>query len=155
MITRVVKSDLGNMIIDGDGRAIHSIGFTEYATNWNALTPPEKDAEKFMQWCDQIAKFNFDEVVFELKAKTQFTKDVWEAIMHIPSGTTVSYKDLAIKMGKPNAVRAVASACAKNNLALLIPCHRVIRSDGELGLYRWGADLKRRILESEKQNAKP
>jgi AraC family transcriptional regulator of adaptative response/methylated-DNA-[protein]-cysteine methyltransferase len=75
---------------------------------------------------------------------------VWRALSEIPPGTTASYADIAIRLGTPNAVRAVAGACAANALAVAIPCHRVVRSDGGLSGYRWGIDRKRQLLEREK-----
>lgn len=80
---------------------------------------------------------------------TPFQIQVWKALIKIQPGTTKTYADIAKMIGKPRAVRAVASAIAKNNIAILIPCHRVIRSDGALGEYRWGKELKRKLLQSE------
>ncbi|MBT9583991.1 bifunctional DNA-binding transcriptional regulator/O6-methylguanine-DNA methyltransferase Ada [bacterium] len=82
---------------------------------------------------------------------TVFQKRVWQALCSIPAGTTVSYTQLAQKIGLPKAVRAVASACAANPLAVAIPCHRVVRSDGGLSGYRWGVERKRDLLEREAQ----
>lgn len=81
---------------------------------------------------------------------TAFQKQVWQALLEIPMGTTVSYSDLAHKIGKPKAIRAVASACAANKIAVLIPCHRVVRHDGSLSGYRWGLARKAALLEHEK-----
>jgi AraC family transcriptional regulator of adaptative response/methylated-DNA-[protein]-cysteine methyltransferase len=80
---------------------------------------------------------------------TAFQRRVWMALREIPSGSIVSYADLAKKIGKPSAVRAVANACAANKIAAVIPCHRVVRSDGGLGGYRWGIERKRKLLERE------
>lgn len=80
---------------------------------------------------------------------TAFQKRVWQALRDIPFGMTVSYTDIAEQIGEPNAVRAVASACAANKLAVAIPCHRVVRRDGELSGYRWGIDRKRELLKWE------
>jgi AraC family transcriptional regulator of adaptative response/methylated-DNA-[protein]-cysteine methyltransferase len=74
---------------------------------------------------------------------------VWEALRSIPRGETRTYSQIAELIGQPQAVRAVAQACASNPLALLIPCHRVVRADGGLGGYRWGVDLKRALLDAE------
>ena len=82
---------------------------------------------------------------------TAFQRQVWMALRDVPSGTTVSYADIADRIGRPKAARAVAQACASNKLAVAIPCHRVVRSDGELGGYRWGIGKKRMILEREKE----
>lgn len=81
---------------------------------------------------------------------TPFQRRVWEVLRHIPAGTTLTYSEVAERTGAPGSSRAVAGACAANKLALLIPCHRVIRSDGSLSGYRWGAERKAMLLEREK-----
>lgn len=80
---------------------------------------------------------------------TAFQQRVWQALCRIPAGQTASYTDIARAIGSPQAVRAVASACAANALAVAIPCHRVVRSDGGLSGYRWGVERKRALLAME------
>ncbi|MCG6876076.1 MAG: bifunctional DNA-binding transcriptional regulator/O6-methylguanine-DNA methyltransferase Ada [Betaproteobacteria bacterium] len=80
---------------------------------------------------------------------TAFQQRVWRALRKIPSGATVSYAELAKRIGAPKSVRAVAQACAANALAVAIPCHRVVRSDGGLSGYRWGVERKRALLDRE------
>ncbi|MBM0741293.1 bifunctional DNA-binding transcriptional regulator/O6-methylguanine-DNA methyltransferase Ada [Phormidium sp. CLA17] len=80
---------------------------------------------------------------------TAFQQRVWQALQTIPPGTTVSYADVAKQINQPTAVRAVATACAANTLAIAIPCHRVVRSNGDLSGYRWGIERKRALLERE------
>ncbi len=80
---------------------------------------------------------------------TAFQWKVWKALQRIPLGQTRSYADVARSIGAPRAVRAVASACARNPVAVVVPCHRVVRSDGGLGGYRWGAGRKEALLASE------
>jgi AraC family transcriptional regulator, regulatory protein of adaptative response / methylated-DNA-[protein]-cysteine methyltransferase len=82
---------------------------------------------------------------------TAFQRRVWMALRDIPYGKTASYSDIAQKIGKPKAVRAVAHACASNSIAVAIPCHRVVRTDGSLGGYRWGLERKRVLLAREKE----
>ena len=82
---------------------------------------------------------------------TAFQMRVWELLRKIPYGETVSYSDIAERLGDKNAVRAVATACASNRAALVIPCHRVIGKSGELSGYRWGVERKKAILEKEKR----
>lgn len=82
---------------------------------------------------------------------TAFQWRVWEELQRIPFGSTRSYQEIARAIGQPKAVRAVASACAGNHVALVIPCHRVIRESKELGGYRWGLDRKRNLLEREQR----
>ena len=83
---------------------------------------------------------------------TAFQQRVWQALRRIPPGQTASYADIAARIGSPKAVRAVAQACAANTLAVAIPCHRVVRSDGALSGYRWGVARKRALLEREGTN---
>lgn len=81
---------------------------------------------------------------------TAFQQSVWRALREIPHGRTRTYSEVARAIGRPHAVRAVAGACAANPIAILIPCHRVIRSDGALAGYRWGVEIKRELLEAER-----
>ncbi|WP_431262443.1 bifunctional DNA-binding transcriptional regulator/O6-methylguanine-DNA methyltransferase Ada [Roseateles chitinivorans] len=80
---------------------------------------------------------------------TAFQERVWQALREIPPGATVSYAQVAARIGQPKAVRAVAQACGANHLAVAIPCHRVVRNNGELSGYRWGVDRKRELLLRE------
>jgi AraC family transcriptional regulator of adaptative response/methylated-DNA-[protein]-cysteine methyltransferase len=84
---------------------------------------------------------------------TAFQQRVWQALREIPRGKTASYTDIALKIGSPKAVRAVAGACAANNIALAIPCHRVVRNDGALSGYAWGVERKRVLIDREVVNA--
>jgi AraC family transcriptional regulator of adaptative response/methylated-DNA-[protein]-cysteine methyltransferase len=78
-----------------------------------------------------------------------FQRKVWSALREIPIGTRVSYAEVARRIGAPTSARAVATACAANALAVIIPCHRVVTSDGQLSGYRWGVERKRALLEME------
>ena len=80
---------------------------------------------------------------------TAFQQLVWRALQEIPAGKTVSYADIAKKIGSPKSVRAVAGACAANNIAVAIPCHRVVRNDGSLSGYAWGVERKRALIAKE------
>ncbi|MFJ5445075.1 methylated-DNA--[protein]-cysteine S-methyltransferase [Methylobacillus methanolivorans] len=82
---------------------------------------------------------------------TVFQQRVWTLLRSIPPGQTLSYSELAQQLGAPRAVRAVASACAANKLAVAIPCHRVVRTDGKLAGYRWGLHRKQALLDKESQ----
>lgn len=84
---------------------------------------------------------------------TVFQQKVWIALQSIPGGKTVSYSELAQQIGMPEATRAVANACGANKLAVVIPCHRVIRADGGLGGYRWGSVRKKALLSREAKQA--
>ena len=81
---------------------------------------------------------------------TAFQRRVWEALMKIPRGETRSYAELAIALDAPKSARAVAAACARNRVAIVVPCHRVIRGDGSPGGYRWGLPLKQQLLQRER-----
>jgi AraC family transcriptional regulator of adaptative response/methylated-DNA-[protein]-cysteine methyltransferase len=83
---------------------------------------------------------------------TAFQARVWQALRQIPRGQTRSYAEVARTIGQPSAVRAVARACATNPVAIAIPCHRVIGSDGSLTGYRWGAERKKKLLSMERMN---
>jgi AraC family transcriptional regulator, regulatory protein of adaptative response / methylated-DNA-[protein]-cysteine methyltransferase len=80
---------------------------------------------------------------------TAFQQRVWRALCEIPLGSTASYSEVAEKIGSPKSVRAVAGACAANSIAVAIPCHRVVRTDGNLSGYRWGIERKRALLDRE------
>jgi AraC family transcriptional regulator, regulatory protein of adaptative response / methylated-DNA-[protein]-cysteine methyltransferase len=85
---------------------------------------------------------------------TAFQQRVWQALRKIPPGATVSYSEIARSIGAPKAARAVAEACAENNLAVAIPCHRVVRNDGALSGYAWGVERKRVLLDREASQAR-
>jgi AraC family transcriptional regulator, regulatory protein of adaptative response / methylated-DNA-[protein]-cysteine methyltransferase len=82
---------------------------------------------------------------------TAFQERVWRALQDVPAGQTVTYTELARRIGSPKSARAVASACAANNIAVAIPCHRVVRNDGSLSGYAWGVERKRGLLDREKR----
>lgn len=84
---------------------------------------------------------------------TAFQATVWSALRRIPVGETRTYTQIAQEIGAPTSVRAVARACATNRLALVVPCHRVVRSDGSMGGYRWGLEVKERLLDLERTAA--
>jgi AraC family transcriptional regulator of adaptative response/methylated-DNA-[protein]-cysteine methyltransferase len=109
--------------------------------------------EKFARQVREVVRF-IDEPRLGLKLPldvrgTAFQQRVWEALRQVPAGSTASYADIARRIGAPNSVRAVAQACAANTLAVAIPCHRVVRSDGALSGYRWGVARKRTLLARE------
>jgi AraC family transcriptional regulator of adaptative response/methylated-DNA-[protein]-cysteine methyltransferase len=84
-------------------------------------------------------------------AATAFQWRVWEALTRIPAGVTKSYGELAAELGQPGAARAIGQACGNNRLALIVPCHRIVREDGSLGGWRWGVERKRVLLEQEER----
>ena len=114
----------------------------------------ERGDRSFKAWIDAILAHlkqpaNPLDLPLDIRA-TAFQQRVWQALREIPSGQTLSYAQVAARIGKPSAVRAVARACASNPVALIVPCHRVVRTDGHLGGYRWGIKRKRALLDREK-----
>ena len=107
----------------------------------------------FEQWVAQVVGFvEVPAVGLDLPLDvrgTVFQQRVWRALCEIPLGLTATYAEVAQRIGAPNAARAVAKACAANPLAIAIPCHRVVRSDGTLSGYCWGVDRKRALLDRE------
>jgi AraC family transcriptional regulator of adaptative response/methylated-DNA-[protein]-cysteine methyltransferase len=82
---------------------------------------------------------------------TAFQRLVWEALQAVPPGMTASYTEIARRIGQPKSVRAVATACAANKIAVAIPCHRIVRTDGSLSGYRWGVERKSELLQREQE----
>ena len=109
--------------------------------------------QQFEQWMAQIVGFieaPKQSLGLPLDVRgTAFQQRVWQALRDIPVGSTVSYQKIAGEIGAPKAVRAVAQACASNQIAVAIPCHRVVRTDGALSGYRWGVERKRALLQRE------
>jgi AraC family transcriptional regulator of adaptative response/methylated-DNA-[protein]-cysteine methyltransferase len=88
-------------------------------------------------------------------AATAFQWRVWDALTRIPAGTTLSYGELAAAIGHPKAARAIGRACGSNRLALIVPCHRIVREDGSIGGWRWGVERKRELLACERAACGP
>lgn len=105
------------------------------------------DLSKVMRFIDKPSE-GLD-LPLDTRHGTPFQRRVWDALLAIPCGARVTYAALAQRIGMPNGARAVASACAANAIALGIPCHRVVRSDGTLSDYRWGVERKRALIDSE------
>jgi AraC family transcriptional regulator of adaptative response/methylated-DNA-[protein]-cysteine methyltransferase len=109
--------------------------------------------QDFEQWVAQVVGFVATptcglSLPLDIRG-TAFQQRVWQALRDIPPGTTASYREIAARIGRPQAARAVARACASNPLAVAIPCHRVVRTDGALSGYRWGVERKHALLEHE------
>ena len=114
----------------------------------------ERDDAALLSWLDAVrpavdGRPGAAELPLDLQA-TAFQWQVWRALQEIPRGETRTYGEVAAALGRPGAARAVARACASNRVALVVPCHRVVRGDGEAGGYRWGEERKRRILAGER-----
>lgn len=117
-----------------------------------AAKAPELDA--WMAAVDAHLSYNKPrpDVPLDIRG-TAFQTRVWKLLLSVREGEVISYSELARRLGEPRAVRAVASACGRNRIAVLIPCHRVLRSDGSLGGYRWGLDRKQQLLDKERSSA--
>lgn len=133
-------------------RVIHELG-----TRWGIYTPTTQNDDM----AQQVERLLFESALslpnpistaIPLCPKgTAFQLQVWEALRDIPFGTTVTYQDIADRLGRPKAVRSVATAIGENPIAVLIPCHRVICKDGTLGGYHWGENIKQQLLDWEKR----
>lgn len=108
-----------------------------------------KNVEKALDQYFKTGKSDFSTVDFSVEG-SDLQLSVWKALLSLKSGKTASYSDIAKKIGKDTAVRAVASAVAKNPLLLIIPCHRIVRSDGTIGQYSGGEKIKKQLLDLEK-----
>ena len=148
------ETGLGPMMIGATNRGICFLQFgasvEDLRREFPAAEVRETEGEKseLRKWGNSIAEFLRGE--FPLAPSgTAFQMQVWDFLRTIPRGETRSYSEVAAGIGHPAAVRAVARACASNRVAVLIPCHRVIRGDGGLGGYRWGMERKRALLQGE------
>jgi AraC family transcriptional regulator of adaptative response/methylated-DNA-[protein]-cysteine methyltransferase len=114
----------------------------------SGLDIEECQAANLSAWASRL--FGGQEKISVAVSGTQFQQQVWQALVDMSAGEVLSYSQLAERIGRPAAVRAVASAVAANPVAWLIPCHRIIRSSGETGEYRWGSKIKAAMLSAEK-----
>jgi AraC family transcriptional regulator of adaptative response/methylated-DNA-[protein]-cysteine methyltransferase len=157
-------SPLGRLLIAITERGVCSVTMGDSDSSLEkALREEFSDAE--IERDDAALRQTVTSVLKHLEAKqphldlpldiraTAFQRQVWERLRAIPYGETASYRDVATAIGKPGAVRAVGHACATNPVALVIPCHRVVREDKTLGGYRWGMHRKKKLLDTEKEKA--
>jgi len=160
-----VASPLGRLLVGATARGLCAVSLGDSDKTLEAILRREysqaeirRDGETLRDWVrallahlrGQPAKLALP---LDIQA-TAFERRVWEALRRIPYGETRSYSAIARAMGKPSAARAVARACAKNPVAIVIPCHRVVRADGKSGGYRWGAARKRKLLAREKSTGR-
>jgi AraC family transcriptional regulator, regulatory protein of adaptative response / methylated-DNA-[protein]-cysteine methyltransferase len=155
-------SPLGKVLIAGTGRGLCSVKLgdgvekllaeefsaAELAHDPKALPEVRKLILEFLAGDASLAKIPLD------IRGTVFQRKVWEQLRRIPAGETRSYQQIARAIGAPRAVRAVGSACGANPVALVIPCHRALRTDGSLGGYAWGLGRKEKLLRIEKRARK-
>lgn len=156
----VISSTIGQVLVAATAKGLCAVELgDEPETLVRALQerfPTARVAEdrgRLRDWAQRVVRYIADpHARFELPLDirgTAFQASVWRTLRKIPVGRTASYAEIAAALGRPTAVRAVAQACGANPLAVLIPCHRVVRSDGGLGGYRWGVARKRALLRRE------
>ena len=151
------ESPLGKLLLAGN-KLLESLHFPLGKTR----VEPEKDwiysKEKFMEALFQLeAYFKGELTRFDLELNvsgTDFQKKVWQELVKIPYGETISYAELAKRIGNPNASRAVGMANGKNPISIIVPCHRVIGKNGSLTGFGGGLEVKKNLLEFEKRNKK-
>ena len=157
----IAPTPLGRMLVAATDRGLCAVRFGESATELEGGLREEfhaaelhRDETAMGQYVGPLlASIRGENTIIDLPLDvraTAFQKKVWETLRQIPRGKTRSYTDVAREIGDPQAVRAVARACASNPVALAVPCHRVIRSDGDLAGYRWGIERKKKLLEGER-----
>ena len=156
----IVPSPLGRLLVAATARGLCAVRFGENAAELERELREEfssaqlhRDDGPLRPYLQPLlASLRGETVTMDLPLDvraTAFQKRVWDALREIPAGETRSYTEVARAIGEPKAVRAVATACASNPVALVVPCHRVVRSDGELAGYRWGIERKKKLLEQE------
>jgi len=143
----VAVSSLGKVFIVVSSQGVRAILIDQaYDADMQYDNSLEELASKIVE------HINNPKLKLEIKIDMQgndFQRKVWNALRDIPVGSTVTYRELAKNIGVPGAARAVGKACAANSIAVVIPCHRVVRSDGGISGYRWGVENKKRLLERE------
>ncbi|MGI9064272.1 MAG: methylated-DNA--[protein]-cysteine S-methyltransferase [Pseudonocardiaceae bacterium] len=162
MITATTDTPIGpfTAVVDADGAVVAS-GWTADVDELLSLVHPALRPATVATRADLGAVTDailayhrgelgaIDDVVVRQRSGV-FLSHAWEVLRGVPAGAPVSYTELAAKSGRPDAVRGAASACARNAAALFVPCHRVLRSDGSLGGFRWGLPVKRWLLAHER-----
>jgi AraC family transcriptional regulator, regulatory protein of adaptative response / methylated-DNA-[protein]-cysteine methyltransferase len=156
----VVATPLGRMLVAATDRGLCAVRFGDTAVELERDLRTEfhaaeihRDDKALREYVEPLlAAIRGENTTIDLPLDiraTAFQRKVWETLKKIPSGETRSYTDVAREIGEPSAVRAVARACASNPVAVAVPCHRVVSSDGELAGYRWGIERKKKLLERE------
>jgi AraC family transcriptional regulator of adaptative response/methylated-DNA-[protein]-cysteine methyltransferase len=160
----IVDSSFGRLLVAGTDRGICSvcIGDDDKILEATLLSEYpaasiERDEEVLNEWVHELLRHLAGQqphldLPIDIRA-TAFQWRVWEELRRIPYGETRSYSQIARALGDPNKARAVANACANNPIAIVVPCHRIVREDGNSGGYRWGAERKQHLLEQEQATA--
>ncbi len=170
IVYSIVDSALGRLLVAGTQRGIcfaamgeaDSTLVAELRGDYPRATirvadPNRREDSRIGQWADALARYvagrsKMPAPPMDIRG-TPFQFAVWEQLRAIPAGETRSYSEIARRIGRPRAIRAVGTANGANPVSIIIPCHRAIRSSGHLGGYRWGLDRKRKLLEMERSGA--
>lgn len=151
---KISNSSWGNCLTAYSGKGLCALFLGESSSELaSALSARFPLAQ--CEWLESLPYVDFMlpyEGALDLRG-TPFQLQVWDALRQIPRGKTCSYRHIAEQLGRPRAVRAVAGACGANPIAGIIPCHRVIRTDGKLSGYRWGVQIKEQLLNWEQAHA--
>lgn len=154
LTTGFYNAPFGKCLIAFSEKGIVALFFEE--DEQKAMTDLQRRFKNAVFQTDFKKAEDWGKMIFEQKARipldlqgTAFQKKVWSALLQIPVGTTVTYRQVASLAGNPDAIRATGTAIGANPVAWFIPCHRVIRSDGKPGGYRWGLPLKKQMLIAE------
>jgi methylated-DNA-[protein]-cysteine S-methyltransferase len=143
----VIESPLGNILIAEENNCVTEVSFTEQAPT------PTSENKVLVQAKNQLDEYFSGSLTnFDLPLKpigTEFQQKVWQELLQIPHGTTISYQEVANRLGDPKCIRAAATANGKNPIAIIIPCHRVIGSNGEMTGYASGIQKKKDLLTLE------
>jgi len=156
----IASSPLGRLLVGATDRGISALYLGESDARLEAALQKEypqaeirRDCNGMESWIEQIlAHLRGGAPHLDLPTDVQataFQRRVWEELRKIPYGKTKTYSEVARAIGRPTAIRAVARACATNPVSVVVPCHRVVREDGNLAGYRWGIQRKRALLEHE------
>jgi AraC family transcriptional regulator of adaptative response/methylated-DNA-[protein]-cysteine methyltransferase len=161
IVYALTASPLGRLLVAATGRGICFVSIGARNEDLEGALRREFPAAEEIRRDDRALHDGVARILGHLNGKephvdlpldiraTAFQRRVWEELRRIPLGETRSYREIARALGQPNAQRAVGHACATNPVALVVPCHRVVRGDGNLGGYRWGVERKRRLIEQE------
>src|SRR5208337_1093799 len=160
----IAPTPLGRMLVAATERGLCAVRFGDSAVGlerdlqeeFHAADLHHDDAAMGRYVEPLLASLNGGNTIIDLPLDvraTAFQKKVWETLCEIPRGETRSYSEVASEIGDPRAVRAVARACASNPVAIAVPCHRVVRRDGDLAGYRWGVERKKKLLAGEQHNS--
>ena len=160
MANTTIGTPVGPFSIIARGSAVLSSGFTDDLDELISTIHPtlrdEHDADADIDAIAAATRDYFDgdltaidTVKVDQRSGGQFLDHAWETLRQVPGGRPLTYKEFASRAGRPLAIRGAAQACARNTVALFVPCHRIVRTDGGLGGYRWGLDAKRWLLAYE------